>query len=801
MPPTARSDAFWAVGPVTYLIAVASLGKLARVAELSQRLHSLRPLRLLPAALGQDILLVGLLGLVMHALARLRPGWLRLALGLMLLVPVGVLVPADVLSQRLTGRPLTVQRLRGDEGATLKDLDLLAPRDLIGGLLGIAVALLLLWAALRFASRSRILQRVASVRSLLVLVVVGFGANLAQAKLLPRMLGLEEQPVFILLGSVVEHDLEGLSLSEAQWRALYAPSERLPPPPPAPEIHGHPKNIVIFAAEGIPYKDTGFDPRFGKAPRPGGELGPEPWPDPTPNLTRRAAAHGVVFDRYYATWHSSIQAIFSLVCSRFPPLNGDIVRVKPRIDCGELSETMKAHGLRNGLFHAGQFAFYNKLALLGGRGFEIELDAEELKKTSKRQRQQWGIDDRAMVDATLKWIDTIPRDQPFMALLIAVTAHYPYWVPKDFAKPFHGNSLHARFLNAVAFQDAAFEQLVRGFEERGRYDDTLFVWLGDHGHYVAEPARATPGLRGFYEPNLHTPLLLLSSKMFPRSMPKSQRRNGRLGSHIDLLPTLLDALGLPPDDSRHEGQSLLSPRFENRRVFFGAADGRYIGFIEGTHKFALNVRNGHFEYYDLARDPDELNDLGANAPAEKMASFSDDAMRFARGMETRIAQAPVLDETISVANVYDLFLDNVQVKTEQDGKLTACPGGEHPDCPGLGKVLRVATQRIQGSLRKCMMVRLPTQGPIELTVTRKELLDLLTGTILATPNTPEGRPAVRVEVTADAQKPKQMVVSTQGADRPYHPKATRELRFRFAQQPGAREPAELCLQLTTLVEP
>jgi hypothetical protein len=99
------------------------------------------------------------------------------------------------------------------------------------------------------------------------------------------------------------------------------------------------------------------------------------------------------------------------------------------------------------------------------------------------------------------------------------------------------------------------------------------------------------------------------------------------------------------------------------------------------------------------------------------------------------------------------------------------------------------------------MVRLPTQGPIELTIKGHELVELLTGTIVAIPSTPKDRPAVRVQASADGEQPRQMTVSTQAAERPYHSKPDRELRFRLEQLRGATEPAEICLQLTTLVEP
>jgi hypothetical protein len=776
------------------------LAKLARAVELSLRLHNARPWLILPATLGQDALLVATVGLLGYGLGKLRHPRARLALTLLLLLPIGLLLPADVISQQLTGRPITFQRLRGDEGATIKDINLLDTSELLGGIAGVALAFALLWVALRFAANSAWLRGWARPRALLVTLLLGFCVALAQNALLPRTHGLDEQPVFVFLGSFVGHDLGAVALSDADWRALLMPSEPQPAPPEVPELPElRPKNVVIFAAEGVPFKDTGFDPGFNR-PRPGDERGGAVWPNPTPNLTRRAAQHGLVFDRYYANWHASIQAIFSIVCSSFPPMSGDIVRIKPRIDCGELSESVKRGGITAGLFHSGQFSFYNKLALLGRRAYAIELDSEELAKTSKRSRQQWGIDDRAMTEATVQWVDSLPKGKPFAALLIAITAHYPYWVPRDFKRPFTGDSRHERFLNAVAFQDQVFEELVRAFEKRGLYEDTMFVWLGDHGHYVAEPERETPGLRGFYEPNLHTPLLLLNPRLFPATLPASARVSSRLGSHVDLLPTVLDVLDVSPDP-RHTGQSLLSSHFEPRRMYFGADDGRYAGFIEGWQKYALELRTGRSELYDLRKDPDELHDLSAKHP-ERVKNFRDDALRFARGVQARIEQAPVLEEAVSVAKIYDLFMANVKVASgERGSQLLPCTSGAEASCPGIGRALRVVTKKVQWEKRRCVMVKVPQKGTIELTVTAPDLLDLSTGTMAALPNAPEGRPNVRVTAAADDTRPSVQVLTKDASIHLRHAKARKELRFAFEQLGNAAAPGEVCLQLTALVLP
>jgi hypothetical protein len=775
-----------AAGPVLYLAVVLGLAKLARAAELALRHGNLRAFWLLPVSLGEDLVLLAALGLLLLSLRHLRRPRLELALTLLVLVPIAVLLPADVLSHMLTGRPLTAQRLAGAEGATLADTNLLDPADLLGGCAGIALGLIALWPALRFGPRWRALRRASRPKPLLLLLVLGFALSMLQTAIVPRTQGLSDQPVFVLVASIFESsEVKPLAVDQPAWRELHTPGIALPPPPAAPRRTGSvPKNVVIFLGEGIPFKATGFDRRFAKTS------------NPTPNLLRRFGEHGLLFDQYRANWHASIQAIFSIVCSAFPPLSGDIVRIKPRIDCGEFSEVMRARDVAPGLFHSGQFSFYNKLALLGRRAYETEQDAQEMAKTSHRATHQWGIDDRAMVDSTLAWVDSLPKQRRFAALMIAVSPHYPYWLPPDFQPPFPSATREQQFHNGVAFLDTAFEQLLRGFEQRGLYDDTLFVWLGDHGHYVGEPERETPGLRQFYEPNLHTPLVLINSRMFPSSLARAQRVNSRLGSHPDLLPTVLDALGLS-SERRHQGQSLLHDAFEPRRVFFGATDGRYVGFIEGPYKFVHRTQRRGHEYYDLDHDPEELHDLSQRFP-ERMKLYGKQAMRFAGGVEAAIAAAPVLRESVSVDRIYDLFFQHVAVQLSAAGHVTQCSGGEAASCPELGPVLRMTTAVMQGDKRRCVLVKVPPSSTIELSVADPDTLDLMTGTIVAIPPRKGSQPRFEISVTADGKKLPPSTLTAREVVRPGYPRVKRSLRFGFRQLDRSADAAELCLQLTAL---
>jgi hypothetical protein len=790
LPRFASGDAALAAGPVAYTLAIVLLGKVARAAEFATRTGSDAAWPILPLTLGQDLLLVACVGFWAHAVGRLLPRP-RVRLWAMFLscAPIGVLAAADVVAHRLTGTPLTVQRFRGDEGATLADLGLLDRADLAGGIAGIVASFVILGIVVPGARRVPGLVAWSRPRGLLVTAISGLALWFAQGRYLPNAHGLDDQPVFVLIESAFGDDLPvAHAVSDREWERLLRPRTRPAPEPPPPRMGRPARNVVVFLAEGIPTKHTGFAPGAGAN-------------NPTPNLSRRWREHGLLFDRYYANWHASIQAIFSFACAAYPPIQGDIVRIKPRIDCGELSEVMRARGLVSGLFHGGAFAFYNKLALLGRRAYSIELDAEELAKTSKRQTNQWGIDDRAMVDATLDWIDTLPKGQRFAAVLIPITAHYPYWVPRDFRwRPKKRGGRADAFRRAVAFQDQVFEELLRGFEKRGLYDDTLFLWLGDHGHAVFEPPRITPGVRGVYQANLHVPLLLVNSKLFPPSLPEKARVSHRLGSHPDLLPTMLDALDVPADP-RHQGQSLLSKAYQPRRVYFAAQNGKYLGFVENDTKFIVRTRRGRTEYYDLKTDPDEMTDLSERYAARKVADV-EEATRFWGAARARIEGAPVLRERVSVHNLYPLFLRDVEVALVDGQARTPCARASEDDaraCPDLGPALREKTSKVQGEKRHCVFVRVPPKGEIELRVDDPDVLGLMHGTIMALPGTPAPKTAFRIRSIVDGEVQGTVRLTRASGARPAHPRARRELRYLVSR--ASETPAdEVCLQLTTLVE-
>ena len=81
----------------------------------------------------------------------------------------------------------------------------------------------------------------------------------------------------------------------------------------------------------------------------------------------------------------------------------------------------------------------------------------------------------------------------------------------------------------------------------------------------------------------------------------------------------------------------------------------------------------------LAKDPDELRDLSATLPAERARQYVEDSILFARAAQGRIDAAPVLDEDVSVSNVYERFVEHASVSLDHGPVNTPMRGMTRPE--------------------------------------------------------------------------------------------------------------------------
>lgn len=212
------------------------------------------------------------------------------------------------------------------------------------------------------------------------------------------------------------------------------------------------------------------------------------------------------------------------------------------------------------------------------------------------------------------------------------TTHHPWATPKWFNSSEYMGSAHGlmqthkdlnSYLNTVRFNDAWIGQLMQIFDDQGISNETLVVFVGDHGQAFKEDFSKT----GTYE-NPH-----ISNHRVPISFrhPQLPRvQHGVEATSLSILPTILDLLvstgSLNSKDTAaasdlvqdYEGQSLIRPfktTHKGRRAWNYSIvnpGGRMLTITSSDTPWRLVLpldKKTEFVFSDLGRDPMEQQRL------------------------------------------------------------------------------------------------------------------------------------------------------------------------------------------------
>ena len=245
-------------------------------------------------------------------------------------------------------------------------------------------------------------------------------------------------------------------------------------------------------------------------------------------------------------------------------------------------------------------------------------------------REAFGLLDRERADS-----------RPFFLFLNYMDAHQPYFppAPYDVKYPGKDDTLtpdrywpiefqalsgtrpytdrdrqrdESQYDGGIAYIDACLDELFGRLKQLGLYTNSLIIVTSDHGQSFGEKGLVGHG-SSVYQEQVHVPLII----KYPGAVRGEVRTD--LASHVDLLPTILDALGyeaaasLPGHSLRREPRQqttvfsesfpcdlLVSLRERFRRVERAAFLGEF-KLIAST--------NGTRDFYDLSKDPHEEDNL------------------------------------------------------------------------------------------------------------------------------------------------------------------------------------------------
>ena len=354
---------------------------------------------------------------------------------------------------------------------------------------------------------------------------------------------------------------------------------------------------------------------------------------PTPG-TDELAAEGTRFEHARAAAPWTGQSVPSLLTGRFPGSIGALTWGSPiPVEALTLPELLRESG-----YHTVVWSQHN---LYGGnqtvrRGFERFTEV----------RSDVLADRNLLPEATDLFVDR----RPTFALIHLLPPHGPYEPPAPFAGAYTDwytgdfpvdapalNSaaradrrqptdddlryVRSRYDENVVFADALVERLLRVLREAERYNDALVVLTSDHGEGFFEHGYFLH-TRLLYDEFLRIPLVI----KWPQTSVEFAPVVDANVNLVDVVPTLVDGLGLTHDLEGFQGRTLLPLVFDdeplNRTLF---AETRGVArsdvaprpseaLVAGQYKVIRDEITGEFELYDLAADPGEQDDVSDCEP-------------------------------------------------------------------------------------------------------------------------------------------------------------------------------------------
>jgi choline-sulfatase len=278
-----------------------------------------------------------------------------------------------------------------------------------------------------------------------------------------------------------------------------------------------------------------------------------------------------------------------------------------------LAEILQQNGWATGGFIAAYVLDHRWGIAQGFEHYRDDFDLSKYKSVSMGDIQRRG--DEVVADG-LEWIaDAARGDQPFFAWIHLYDPHTPYSPPEPFASRYAGRPYNGE----VAWTDELVGRLTAGLDHLGLTERTVVAVIGDHGESLGEHGETGHGYF-LYEPTTRVPFLLAGP--YPGL---AGRRVPGVVRHVDLLPTLLELLGVGDgvgdgsgDRPKIAGQSLV-PLILGRPdapAIAGYSEAFYARYHYGWSELrAVRTARWHFieaprpELYDLAADPGEQVNL------------------------------------------------------------------------------------------------------------------------------------------------------------------------------------------------
>lgn len=191
----------------------------------------------------------------------------------------------------------------------------------------------------------------------------------------------------------------------------------------------------------------------------------------------------------------------------------------------------------------------------------------------------------------------------------------------------HVPKIRAAYFAMIAQIDDMIGRLLETLSQTGQLEDTLIIFMSDHGEMLADHGLLYKGCR-FYEGLVHVPFLV----SYPAKINPG-RISDALVELVDIPQTILDFAGIE-QSSYMQGKSLhplligdadlqnhkpyVLSEYYDAIAYPGSVGSRGSMYFDGRYKLCVYHDANTGELFDHHHDPDEYNDLWDNEESRSL---------------------------------------------------------------------------------------------------------------------------------------------------------------------------------------
>lgn len=316
------------------------------------------------------------------------------------------------------------------------------------------------------------------------------------------------------------------------------------------------------------------------------------------------AEKGLWFSRHFASNNSSPRSIFSIFSGLYESPETRFFSMEKKLKVPHLVDFL-GKDYRRFLVTPADLDWYFPKAWFRNRGFAELDDYHALRQLPEYKAGPTSVRDefRSVEYFTQK----LAGEAPYLGVYYTFAGHWPYPDLGADNRLITPHSSRDRYINNLHVQDKLLQKIVAALEQSGQMQNTILVVVGDHGEaFYQHPGNRVHSAESYNE-NLMAPLVMYAPGLV---------KPGRVDQptvHADILPTLLDLMGIPYDKTKLQGESALRQPYQRRYIFSFGNENTITSVSASLEKMQILRNGGKCRFFQLASDPNEQKNLECNS--------------------------------------------------------------------------------------------------------------------------------------------------------------------------------------------